>query len=432
MAYNIRPGRAGRIALLTAALALGGAGAVARADVAPPPADPCAVQAQTNHLVADATHSGVVNLYFYNAEGRRVLYFECLGSELRRLGARKGDPALPVVLENATQWSCDRLERRFVAYATLPDGTLALGTYSVRTPSCAHRFKLDVPSQVAPGKIARIRVVDLWGVGNVSPKLCVTPAKSRRDCETIALRGAVAVATRRYRAAAPGRWKVELDLLDHKLRDWLDVGGKGAKRKPPLTVLATGDSMMQGVDSFLSDELGNGARVHSDVLPGSQISRGDFWAQHAVRQTKRLRQDVTVISTGGASDGLPLATRTGALEQCCSDAWKSLYSRRVRKMMRTYLQGGRARVVWLTLPAPRFAPRKLIADAVNASIVKAAEGIEGVKVVRMDLLFSPDGYRETIRYRGRDVDVREPDGVHLNISGTAIAAKAVKRAIREG
>ena len=405
-------------------------GAVAHADVAPPPADACAIQAQTNHLVADATHSGVISLYFHDAGGRRVLYWECIGDRLVRLGARKSVPPYPAILENALPWSCDRLERRFVAAARMADGSIEMGTYSVRTPSCARRFKLDVPSQVAPGKIARIRVVDLWGIGGVSPQLCVTPAQAKRECETVALRGAVAVATRRYRANALGRWRVELRVNHRTLRDSLEVGGNGSRRKAPMRILTTGDSMMQGVDSFLSDELGDSAEVHSDVIPGSQISRGDFWAKHSAAQTKRLRQDVTVISTGGATDGLPLANRTGALQSCCDEPWLHQYTRRLRRMMRTYLQAGRGRVFWLTLPAPRYPPRKVIADAVNTSILRAADGLDGVTVVRMDLLISPDGYRENIRYRGRDVDVREPDGIHLNISGTAIAAKAIKRAMR--
>ena len=50
-------------------------------------------------------------------------------------------------------------------------------------------------------------------------------------------------------------------------------------------------------------------------------------------------------------------------------------------------------------------------------------------MLRTDVLFSPDGYRDVMRWRGRDVRVREPDGIHLNVSGTAIAASAIVRAI---
>jgi hypothetical protein len=35
-----------------------------------------------------------------------------------------------------------------------------------------------------------------------------------------------------------------------------------------------------------------------------------------------------------------------------------------------------------------------------------------------------------MRYRGRDVHVREPDGIHLNVPGTAIAATAVAQVAR--
>ena len=55
--------------------------------------------------------------------------------------------------------------------------------------------------------------------------------------------------------------------------------------------------------------------------------------------------------------------------------------------------------------------------------MRAGRDIGGVRVLRMDLLFTPHGYREVMRYRGRDVRVREADGIHLNVAGTAIAAR---------
>ena len=72
-----------------------------------------------------------------------------------------------------------------------------------------------------------------------------------------------------------------------------------------------------------------------------------------------------------------------------------------------------------------------IVAAVNSAIVRAATDFKRVRVLRMDLLFTPMGYRESMRYRGRDVRVREGDGIHLNVAGTAIAARAVAQALRE-
>ena len=51
--------------------------------------------------------------------------------------------------------------------------------------------------------------------------------------------------------------------------------------------------------------------------------------------------------------------------------------------------------------------------------------------MRVDRLFSPAGtYTDVIRHRGRDVRVRDADGVHLNISGTAILARLLAPQIR--
>jgi len=51
--------------------------------------------------------------------------------------------------------------------------------------------------------------------------------------------------------------------------------------------------------------------------------------------------------------------------------------------------------------------------------------------LRMDLVFTPDGYRDVISSRGRDVDLRDVDGVHLNVAGAVIAAKLVVPALGE-
>jgi hypothetical protein len=189
---------------------------------------------------------------------------------------------------------------------------------------------------------------------------------------------------------------------------------------------------MQGIDSFLADELGETATLHSDVQIGSAISRGTFWTRHAMSQIEDMRPRVTVISVGAALDAYPLLTPRKATAQCCDEPWVRAYSRRVRTMMQRYLRAGRGRVFWLTPPLPRDPTRLTITTAITAAILRAAEGQDGVTVTRVDQLFSPDGvYADVIRYRGRDVRVRDSDGVHLNISGTAIMAQMLAPAIEE-
>ncbi len=426
---NLSRGR--RVAL--AAIAAVACGGVAHA-AAPkaPPVDPCAAPSDSNYLVADATKPGIVDLVFYNAKGARVVFFECVGDRLKRLGAKRAaDAAAPTTFEDAATWSCDRLARRFAAVAVLPDGQIAFGSYSVRTASCKSRFALTAPQHMKPGAKSRVRVVDRWGIGGIRPQLCIGPMGAPR-CKTLAFPHAVTVASRRFQASERGRWRIELRVRRERIRAGFDVGGEGgAEQKPLPIVLATGDSTMQGIDNFLADELAGWANVRSDVRPGSGISRGVYWEWHAKSQTKRLRQRVTVMSVGAASDGMPIPSALGVLQPCCDEPWIEQYANRARAMMQTFLRNGHSRVVWLTPPEPRFGPRANITHAVNVAIVRAADGLDGVKVLRIDLMFSPNGYSDVMTYRGREVRVRESDGVHLNVTGTAIAAKAVAQAIRD-
>lgn len=383
-------------------------------------------------FTADTTRIGVINLAFYGAEGAPVKFFERVGEHFEPLGTVRAAPGAFTLLKDATTWSCDRLVRHFAAMATLPDGRPLSRTFSVRTVSCAQRFEMRAPRRVAPGATARIRVVDRWKIGAIRPRLCITAPHARRACRTVGFAPAVSIASRSFRAVTPGRWRVTLAVGRHRVRASVAVGGATsvAEAAPP-TVLTTGDSTMLGIDGFLSDELGDAATTRSDVQLGGAISRGDYWTRHARSQTKRLRQAVTVISLGAAYDAYPLRTPEGATVECCDEPWVLAYGRRVRSMMLTYLRGGRGRVFWLTPPLPRAADRQRITAAVNDAVLRAAQGLAGVTVERIDLFFSPGGYREVIPYQGRDVLVREPDGVHLNISGTAIAARLLAPAITE-
>jgi hypothetical protein len=100
-------------------------------------------------------------------------------------------------------------------------------------------------------------------------------------------------------------------------------------------------------------------------------------------------------------------------------------------MMAAYRRRGEGKVLWLTLPLPRGGPLTATIVAVNGAIVRAARGMKGVRVLRMDALFTPNGFADVIRYRGRYIRVRTADGIHLNVSGTAIAAKVIAAAIRK-
>jgi hypothetical protein len=382
---------------------------------------------EVHFFAADTTEAGVISLDFFGARGAPVVFYERIGDRRVRLGVRTSAPDSATTLKDAVAWRCARLFRRFEATSTLPDGTPAIGRYSVRTPSCATRLALGVPHRLAPGARGSIRVADRWGNGGVSPQLCITPPRGAGACTTLRLRRAITVATRPFRPALRGRWRVELRIRGHRVRRSVAVG-EGVSSVALPTVLATGDSMLQGIDSFLADELGDTATVRSDIRPGTGISKpGGPWAALPARQVERLHPAATVVAIG-AVDGFPLPAPDGTSVACCGSGWIAVYTRRVRDIMLTYRRKGRGRVIWLTLPIPK-GPRD-VADAVNLSILAAATGLPRVTVLRLDELFTPDGFREVMPYRGRDVRVRAADGIHLNVAGTAIAAKAVAAELR--
>jgi hypothetical protein len=185
---------------------------------------------------------------------------------------------------------------------------------------------------------------------------------------------------------------------------------------------------MQGFDSFLADLLGERVEVRPEVVVGSGLSGDRAWIARAREQARRVRPAVTVVSIG-ANEGFPIPAADGRPVECCSADWVVLYERRVRLVLRAYLRGGRGRVAWLTLPDPRDPRRVAITDAVNEAVRRATSGRAGAVLVDLDRTFTPDGYRETMPWRGRTVRVREPDGVHLTAAGTAIAAELVADAI---
>ena len=423
---GVSPWRCFALAALLAALLATPARAQALA-LPPLPATGCDVGPITNFLAADATQAGVINLIFFGAQGTTVEFFECVDDKLRPLGALAGPPDQGTELLEATTWDCARASRSFVARAMLPDGRLVAGAYAVRTGSCASRFELRVPRRVAEGRVARVRVVDRWGIGDFKPRLCIAPPRGDKVCSVVGFRKAVTIRTRRFRAKMDGRWRLELRVDKHRVRRTVTVGG-GAAAKPPPVVLATGDSTMQGVDNFLADELGDAGNVRSDIRVGTGVSKSD-WQAIAEAQVKRYKPRFTVMSLG-VNEGFKMTTAAGAEVACCDAAWLDEYVRRVRAMMATYRRKGEGRVLWLTLPLPRGGPLTATITAVNGAIVRAAAGMKNVRVLRMDALFTPNGFAEVIRYRGRYIRVRTADGIHLNVSGTAIAANVIAAAIR--
>lgn len=389
--------------------------------------NPCASGPNIEDLIPTTNYPGIVVLHFRTARDVPVSFYECVDGQPTLLGTATS-PSVTTDLSPATWWRCDRLVRRFVATATLPDGTPVRGAAAIRTMSCAHRYEMRAPTHAARGSKVRVRIFDHWNMGGIRAKLCVTaPGDSPPRCRHVSFAVGINVVARSLRLGRRGVWRVFVKAPHARLRTTIGVGVRADAPRPRLpAVLATGDSTMLGTESFLADDLDRRAGVVGDVHPGTSISQTNEWARLSPGQVRSVRPVVTVLSIG-ANEGYPMSTPGGLRQLCCDAGWASEWRRRLELSLRDYLRHGR--VLLLTQPVQRDPARRPITAAVNAALLRAADDLDGVDVLRLDRVFTPDGYRAVMRYRGRQVRVRMADGVHLSPPGTAIAARLAAQAL---
>ena len=212
-----------------------------------------------------------------------------------------------------------------------------------------------------------------------------------------------------------------------------DLGDPPARPRPLRTLLVTGDSMSTPLDNHLARALADSeVRVSREPRLGTGISKTFLvdWGKLSARQVKTGSPDAVVVFIG-ANEGFPMPGADGAEVECCGADWAALYATRVRSVMETYRQDGRARVYWITLPEPRDDDRARVSRVVNAAVEVAAQARRAhVHVIDTVPIFTPDGYRAAMPVDGRDTIVRQPDGIHLNDTGAGLLADEVLKALR--
>ena len=81
-------------------------------------------------------------------------------------------------MRRALTWRCDRPHRLVVA-KSLASGRLS-APVRVRTPSCRKRFKVILkPSRPRAGRPLSVLVLDRFGSGDVTLRVCARPPRSR-------------------------------------------------------------------------------------------------------------------------------------------------------------------------------------------------------------------------------------------------------------
>jgi beta-N-acetylhexosaminidase len=310
---------------------------------------------------------------------------------------------------------------------------LAPAAAQARVPSRRRLAAYVRPLRPRVGDGATVRVVDRWGRGGVGGRACLRPPGGADECNDFDIARGRRRALTRFDVPRSGQWTLVLTTRwGQRLRRRVEVRPRGE----PLRLLATGDSMIQYVDTSLASRLEPGVRVRSDARVSTGISKPFLldWVRHARSQAARYRPDVTVVFIG-ANDGFPLRRRAGGKKvRCCGRAWIAGYAARAHRMMATYARRGRGQVFWLTLPAARDRQWRRIYPAVNAALRRGARGFgDEIQLVDLGRVFTPHGrFRRTMRRHGRTVVVRQGDGVHLSPAGAGIAAEIIASRLRRG
>jgi lysophospholipase L1-like esterase len=195
------------------------------------------------------------------------------------------------------------------------------------------------------------------------------------------------------------------------------------------TLLVTGDSLSTPLDSEIARRLApDGVKVLRDPHLGTGISNTAVvdWGQLSTSQVAHDDPDAVVVFIG-ANEGYPMPGPGGKTVECCGADYAALYANRVRQVMNTYRQDGATKVYWLTVMPPRDPDAARVNKLVNAAIRVAAQPwASQIRIVDMVPTFAPDGrYTDSIDVNGKPTIVRESDGIHLNETGSSIAADIV-------
>lgn len=398
------------------ALALGVSAAVAPAPVAAQDRAPSGVT-----LRATTKERGWIALQATAPPGATVEVTE-RGEAVARLRA---DPRGRAAKRHAVPWRCERRRRTLVA--TVDGDAAASASVTVRTPSCAGRLALTVgPRRAQAGRPLSVRVRDRWRVGAVDVDVCARAPRGTRQCRALALAQGRTIATFRFRPKQSGRWSFTAAVPGARA---VRAAHQVRRRGGGLRILATGDSMIQIVDSFLKQRLeSRRVKVRSDAHISTGITKPSLlnWPAKARSQARGVRPDVTIMFLG-ANDGFPIG---GAA--CCGRDWVIAYAKRARGMMRSYQRRGSGTVYWLLLPVPSKRQFQPVFRGVNAALRRAARDMPGgVHLVDLPRVFTPGGrFRAQMRWDGRVRTVRQGDGVHLSTAGASIAASVVIRQLR--
>lgn len=210
-------------------------------------------------------------------------------------------------------------------------------------------------------------------------------------------------------------------------------GGLPALRIPsqsdPLRLLITGDSLTGYLGPDLVDAAYGKGPVSgtTDTHDGTGLTSPNFvdWSSVAQQQVAGDNPDAVVVMIGG-NDFQNMVTPNGPVLIAGTPAWRAEYTRRAEVCMRIWAQDGTHRVYWLSVPPARNPAWAATDVQINVALRDAARRVPGARFLNVLAPVTNHGhYADFVLRHGQQTLVREPDGVHLNETGSEIVASEV-------
>jgi hypothetical protein len=201
----------------------------------------------------------------------------------------------------------------------------------------------------------------------------------------------------------------------------------------PLWLLVTGDSLPGYLGSILLNDAAAIGPVHGvvDVHDGTGLTRPDFvdWSLVARQQVATYHPDAVVVWLGG-NDFQNMTLPAGPVFLAGTPAWTREYQRRAEICMRIWIHGGARRIYWLAMPPARD-PSWAYDDAqIDSALRRAAARVPGAEYLDILGPITDHGrYADYVYANGQPELVREADGVHVNLAGSALVAHEVLRVL---
>jgi hypothetical protein len=201
----------------------------------------------------------------------------------------------------------------------------------------------------------------------------------------------------------------------------------------PLRLLVTGDSLPGYLGPILLNDAAAIGPVRGavDVHDGTGLTRPDFvdWSLVARGQVVTYHPDAVVVWMGG-NDFQNMTLPTGHVFLAGTPAWTREYQRRAEICMRIWIHGGARRIYWLAMPPARD-PSWAYDDAqINTALRRAAARVPGAEYLDILGPITNHGrYADYVHEHGQPELVREADGVHVNLAGSALVAREVLRVL---